>query len=109
MKHLFTVIVGALFLATAAIAAESEVPLPFNPTVHSKTNLPAGIDFVESGKIDLVNGERIVVNDVAFPFTKKTEVYGMSGAKIISKKLTRGQSVDVYADGNLKARYVVVK
>lgn len=109
MKRLLTLIIaGALLIATSAIAAEVK-PTAFNPQLYNEANLPPGILYIDSGKIDFIDTDGIVVDDARYPITSLTQLVTLKGVPITKSALKKGQSVDVYANAKHQAVYVVVK
>ncbi len=109
MKHFFTFIVGVILLTTSAMTVAAETPEPFNPRVHTKENPPTGIAFVETGKVDIVTEERVVVDDGNFPFSTSVKIFTRDGLTTPRKNLKAGQTVDLYANDRREAVYIVIK
>ncbi|BCS97157.1 hypothetical protein DSLASN_27890 [Desulfoluna limicola] len=109
MKRLLIFIVGAFFLATTVVAVAAEKPVPFSPKIHNEANLPEGILYVDSGTVNFVETQRVVVDDAEYPYNKKMQVFTMDGLKGSKKSVKKGKKVDVYANDKHEAVYIVIK
>jgi len=108
MRRLFIFIVGAFFLTTAALAVAAG-PTTFNPKIHNEANLPMGILYVDSGTVNYVQKDKVVVDDAEYPFSYKFKLFTLDGLKISRKNLKKGQKVDLYANDKHEAVYIVLK
>lgn len=109
MKRLLIFIVGAFILATAVVSVAAEKPTPFSPKIHNEANLPVGILYVDSGTVNFVESQRVVVDDAEYPFSSKMKVFTLDGLKVSKKSVKKGKKVDVYANDKHEAVYIVIK
>jgi hypothetical protein len=108
MKRLLIFFAG-IFLLAAAVAVAAEKPAPFNPTLYSAENLPPGILYIDSGTVNFVTPERVVVDDANYPFSANMRVFNREGVKAETDTLKAGQQVDLFANDKHEAVYVVIK
>lgn len=90
-----------------ALAAGSQAG--FNPAIHNADNLPEGILYMDTGNVDRVTHELVVVNDATYPFNRRVQVFSKEGKRRPQKSIRKGQSVDLYANDDHQAVYIVVK
>ena len=109
MKRPIIFIISALLLILSTTPFAAEKPSPFDPKIHGEENLPVGILYISSGKIDFITQKNIVVDDAEYPFDAKVEIYDPNGRKMCRKNLKKGQKVDIYANDSHKAVYIIIK
>ena len=109
MKRLLIFIVGAFILATAVVSVAAEKPTPFSPKIHNEANLPVGILYVDSGTVNFVENQRVVVDDAEYPYNRKMQVFTMDGIEVSKKSLKKDRKVDIYANDKHEAVYIVIK
>jgi len=109
MKRALTLLLGALLMITATVTLATGSQAGFKPAIHNADNLPPGILYMDTGSVDLVKRDLIVVNDASYPYYRRVQVFSKDGLKITRKKLQKGQTVDLYANDHHEAVYIVQK
>ena len=109
MKRLLILIISAFLLSTTVAAIATERLRPFNPQIYTKENLPSGILYMDSGKINFIHENGIVVGDATYPLDKKVQIFTVDGIKKYRSDLKTGLRVEVYASDADKAVYIVIK
>ncbi len=109
MKRALILIVTAFLLSVPMATGAEERRPPFNPALYTKTTLPPGALYMESGKIHFIHEEGIVVGDATYPLEKNVQIFTESGLKRAPSDLKRGLTVDLYANKNHHAIYIVIQ
>ncbi|BCS97151.1 hypothetical protein DSLASN_27830 [Desulfoluna limicola] len=109
MKRALILTMSTLLLITAVPVLAADSYAPFNPSIHNAENLPGGILYMETGKVDLLNQDQVVLNDATYPYNRRLGVFSKDGLKIPRNKIKKGQTIDLYANADHEAVYIVIK